>query len=118
MEEKVLTKEQQEAIKARIAFLKKENPKLKNVYHVVVFGEEGDSKDMYVAYFRKPNLKEYSKWLSLMKKDEVMALRALAIDCFLDGDKELLDDEDLFLFGTMNNLSGIMQSRQVSIENF
>ena len=39
MEEKVLTKEQQEAIKARIASLKKENPKLKNVYHVVVFGE-------------------------------------------------------------------------------
>lgn len=116
--EKTLSIEQKEAIQKKMAALKKENPKLKKVLPIVVFGDEGDEKELYVAYFRKPNFKEYSKWMSLMKKDEVSALKSLATDCFLAGDKELIDDDNLFLFGSISQLGTIMESRQAEIVNF
>ena len=116
--EKTLSIEQKEAIQKQVDALKKENPKVKKIMPIVVFGDEGDDKEVYVAYFRKPNFKEYSKWVSLMKKDEPTALKSLATDCFLDGDKELIDDEDMFLFGVIGQLGVLMAARQGQIANF
>lgn len=116
--EKTLSIEQKEAIQKKMEALKKENPKLKKIIPIIVFGDEGDEKELYTAYFRKPNFKEHSKWMSLMKKDETMALKSLATDCFLGGDKELIDDDDLFLFGTLSQLNSLMESRQSDVVNF
>lgn len=116
--EKTLSIEQREAIQKKMEALKKENPKVKKIMPIVVFGEDGDEKELYVVYFRKPNFMEYSKWMSLMKKDETKALKSLATDCFLAGDKELIDDDDLFLFGTAGQLNNLMESRQSELVNF
>lgn len=116
--ETTLSLEQKEKIVKTIEELKKKNPTLKRIFPIVVFGDEYDDKDLYVAYFKRPSAKEYSKWLSLMKKDESTALKALAKDCFIDGDKDLIDNEDLFLFGTIGQLSSIMESRQAELINF
>ena len=51
------------------------------------------------------------------KKDEVIAMRTLARDCFVDGDKELVDDESLFLFGLMGQLSELITTRQSVLVN-
>ena len=45
-------------------------------------------------------------------------MRTLAKDCFLDGDKELIDNESLFLFGLMGQLSEVISTRQSTIVNF
>lgn len=116
--EKTLSIEQKEAIQKKMAVLKKENPKFKKIIPIIVFGDEGDEKELYTAYFRKPNFKEYSKWMSLMKKDEVSALKSLATDCFLAGDKELIDDDNLFLFGTITQIGTLVSTRQGEIANF
>lgn len=52
------------------------------------------------------------------KRDEVSVMRALAEDCFIDGDKELVDDESLFLYGLMGQLSEIIATRQSTFVNF
>jgi len=36
----------------------------------------------------------------------------------LDGDKELIDNESLFLFGLMGQLSEVISTRQSTIVNF
>ncbi|MCS2303763.1 hypothetical protein NXX23_17875 [Bacteroides ovatus] len=38
-------------------------------------------------------------------------------DCFVDGDKELVDDESLFLFGLMGQLSELITTRQSVLVN-
>ena len=116
--ETALSIEQKEAIQKKMEALKKENPKLKKITPIVIFGEPYDDKELYVAYFRNPNFKEYSKWMSLMKKDEATALKSLATDCFLDGDKELIDDDNLFLFGTITQVGFLVNTRQGDIANF
>ena len=55
--------------------------------------------------------------MAASKKDEVTAMRTLAKDCFLDGDRELIDDESLFLFGLMGQLSEIISTRQSILVN-
>ena len=55
--------------------------------------------------------------MAASKKDEVTAMRTLAKDCFLDGDKELIDTDSLFLFGLMGQLAEIIQTRQSTLVN-
>ena len=55
--------------------------------------------------------------MAASKKDEVMAMKTLAKDCFIEGDKELVDDESLFLFGLMGQLSEIISTRQSTLVN-
>lgn len=115
MEEKSLTLAQEEQIRKRAKELKAEK-KLRKVYPMVVFGDtENEEKEIYVAYLGEPSFAQFSKFMAASKKDEVMAMRTLAKDCFVEGDKELVDDESLFLFGLMGQLSEIIQTRQTTL---
>lgn len=118
MEEKTLTLKQETEIKEKAMKLKEEH-KLRKVIPMVVFGEvERNEKEVYVAYMKEPNFPTFSKFMAASKKDEVMAMKTLAKDCFIDGDKELVDNESLFLFGLMGQLSEIITTRQSTIVNF
>lgn len=116
MEEKVLTLTQEEQIKEKATQLKTEK-KLRKIYPMVVFGDETDEKEVYTAYLREPTFTEFSKFMAASKKDEVIAMRTLAKDTFIDGDKELVDNESLFLFGLMGQLSEIITTRQSIMVN-
>lgn len=116
MEEKVLTLELEEQIKEKAKQLKADK-KLRKIYPMVVFGDETDEKDIYVAYLREPTFPEFSKFMAASKKDEVVAMRTLAKDCFIEGDKQLVDSESLFLFGLMGQLSEIITTRQSLLVN-
>lgn len=117
MEEKTLTLTQETEIKEKAQQIKTEK-KLRKVIPMVVFGDEASGeKEFYVAYMREPSFPQFSKFMAASKKDEVTAMRTLAKDCFLDGDKELVDDESLFLFGLMGQLSEIISTRQSILVN-
>ena len=116
-QEKILTPEQRHAIRERAEGLKAER-KLRKVYPVAVFGEaEYGEKEVYVAYLCEPTFAQFSKFMAASKKDEVTAMRTLARDCFIDGDKELVDDDSLFLFGLMGQLAELIQTRQSVLVN-
>lgn len=88
---------------------------VKKVFVIVVEGDEDDEKPLYIAYFRRPNLMQFSVYMNFVQKDLVQANKQLASNIFLDGDRELVDDEDLFLYGTMQQLSGIINSRNADM---
>lgn len=117
METNSLTLEQQTQIKAQAAKLKADK-KLRKIFPMVVFGDEAcDEKTLYVAYLSEPTFPQFSKFMAASKKDEVMAMRTLAKDCFIDGDHELVDDDSLFLFGLMSQLSEVISTRQSTLVN-
>lgn len=117
MEEKSLTLEQESEIKAQALKLKEEK-KLRKIFPMIVFGDTGcNEKAYYVAYLSEPNFPQFSKFMAASKKDEVSAMRQLAKDCFIDGDKELVDKDSLFLFGLMGQLSEIISTRQSLLVN-
>ena len=115
MEEKSLTLIQEEQIRKKALELKAEK-KLRKVYPMVVFGDvECEEKEVYVAYLGEPTFPQFSKFMAASKKDDVTAMRTLAKDCFIDGDKDLIDNESLFLFGLMGQLSEIITTRQSTL---
>lgn len=117
MDEKMLSLEQETKIKEKALNLKEER-KLRKIYPMVVFGDTTNGeKETYVVYMSEPNFPQFSKFMAASKKDEVMAMRTLARDCFVDGDKELVDDESLFLFGLMGQLSELITTRQSLLVN-
>lgn len=120
MEEyKELPLEKEEEIKKKVESLKKEDPKkYKRVKPIVIFGDEFDEKEIYVGFFIEPNFAAFSKFIQLQKKDDVAALRALARDTFVAGDKEIIDDDSLFLYGLSPELSKILEARQTKVINF
>lgn len=106
-----------ESIEKKAAELKAADPKLKVVFPIIVEGSEFDEKPMYVGYFRQPSFSSFSKYLTASQKDSAVALRTLAKDCFLDGDMELIDDDSLFLFGLMGQMSKIIEMRNGCLVN-
>ena len=116
MEEKMLTMKQESEIKEKAQKIKEEK-KLRKIYPMVVFGEEGDEKEVYVAYMSEPTFPQFSKFMAASKKDEVMAMRTLARDCFIDGDRELVDNDSMFLFGLMGQLSELITTRPSTLVN-
>ena len=68
-ESKELTLAQEETIKKTLEEIRKQDPKKnKRVYPIVVFGDEYDDKDVYIAYFREPDFIAFSKFVQLQKK--------------------------------------------------
>lgn len=117
MEEKTLTLSQEEKIKEKAEKLKVEKG-LKKVIPLVVFGDTAcGEKEVYVAYMAKPDVAQFSKFMTASKRDEVIAMRTLAKDCFIDGDRDLVDDDSLFLFGLMGQLAQVIESRQSLLVN-
>lgn len=100
----------QAAIEKKVAELKENNPKAK-IVPLMVDGEGDDEKGVYVGYFAQPSFLNFSKYLTLSQKDQASAMRQLAKDCFLDGDRELIDDDSLFLFGLMGQLQHLIKMR-------
>lgn len=89
--------------------------KLRKIFVVVVEGEEGDDKPLYIAYLRRPSLAHFSQYMSFVQKDLVQANKMLAANVFLDGDRELIDDDDLFLYGAMTQLNTLIESRNADM---
>lgn len=107
---KVLTDDIKAKIKEKAEELKAKN-KLRKVFAVTVNGDDDDDKPLYVAYLRRPNLIQFSQYMSFAQKDVVQANKMLAQSIFLDGDRELVDDEELFLYGLMPQLANLLESR-------
>lgn len=117
MEEKILTLEQETRIREKAQKLKAEK-KLRKIYPMVVFGDtEHGEQEIYIAYMSEPTFPQFSKFMAASKKDEVTAMRTLAKDCFIDGDRELVGNDSLFLFGLMGQLSELITTRQSTLVN-
>ena len=94
----------------------KEKFGVKKVFVIVVEGDVADGeKPLYIGYFRRPNLMQFSVYMNFVQKDLIQANKQLAMNVFLDGDRELVDDEDLFLYGTMQQLSHVIDSRNADM---
>ena len=107
---KQVSDEQKKAIQEKIAEIKREK-KLKRVYAIVVFGDDEDEKPIYVGYFKRPDFSTYTMFSMKAANDPVQASRMLAQNCFVSGDKELVDDDDLFSFGLAAHISVLIQGR-------
>lgn len=114
-----ITPELKKTIEKKVAELKAGNPKLRAIYPIVVDGDpDYDDKEHYVGYFSQPSFVSFSKYLTATQNGQsAAAMRQLAKDCFLDGDKELVDDDSLFLFGLMGQLSKIIEMRNGRLVN-
>lgn len=89
--------------------------KLKRIYPIVVVGEECDEKPLYVGYFKRPDFVTFSMFMNKVTQDSVQASKMLAQNCFVEGDKELYSDDDLFLFGLMNQLTVLVGDRHAEL---
>lgn len=118
-EEPIVNEELQKKIDATIEKLREKNPKSRRIFAIAVKGTEFvDEKELYTAYFREPDFKTFSKYLTFIQNGQQAAgMRALATDCFLEGDKELVDDDSLFLFGLMGQLAKIIEMRHGQLVN-
>lgn len=89
--------------------------KLRKIFVIVVEGEDDDEKPLYIAYMRRPSLMHFSQYMSFVQKDLVQANKLLATNVFLAGDRELVDDDELFLYGTMQQLSHLIDARNADM---
>lgn len=126
MEENVETVEMTEevsqelmaVIEKKVKELKAQKPELKRIFPIVVDGNpDFGEKENYIGYFQQPSFKTFSKYLTAAQSNQAVAMRVLAKDCFVDGDKELVDDDSLFLFGLMGQLSKIIEMRHGRLVN-
>ena len=100
-----------EQIAAKIVELKAKH-NVKKVFVVIVEGDvDAGVKPYYICYMRRPNMMQFSQYMNFVQKDLVQANQMLAKNIYLDGDKELIDDEELFLYGTMQQLNHVIDSR-------
>ncbi len=89
--------------------------KLRKIFIIVVEGEEGDDKPFYIAYMRRPSLMHFSQYMNFAQKDVIQANKMLATNVFLAGDRELVDDDELFLYGAMNQLTSLIEARNAEM---
>lgn len=105
-------------IRAKADSLIDEKEGIDVVYPIVIKGNpRRRDKELYVGYFREPNFKMFSKYLVASTQNQAGAMRTLARDIFIDGDKELVDKDSLFLFGLMGQLSKIIEMRNGALIN-
>ena len=126
MEENVLVEESVDtlepellaSIEKKAKELKEKNPDKKIIFPIVVDGNvEFGEKEHYVGYFCQPSFKTFSKYLTAAQNNQAVAMRVLAKDCFVDGDRDLVDDDSLFVFGLMGQLSKIIEMRHGRLVN-
>lgn len=110
-----LDKKDKDAILNKAASLKAEKQIAGKVFPVVVAARDDEEKRFYVGYFKEPNMKAMSKFIAMSKNDEIKGLHTLAKELMIAGDSELVDDECLFLSGTMQTISQLMGSRQAVV---
>lgn len=126
MEENVIVEESVDTLEPELLVsiekkakeLKEKNPDKKIIFPIVVDGNvEFGEKEHYVGYFCQPSFKTFSKYLTAAQNNQAVAMRVLAKDCFVDGDRDLVDDDSLFLFGLMGQLSKIIEMRHGRLVN-
>ena len=106
------------SIEKKAKELKEKNPDKKIIFPIVVDGNvEFGEKEHYVGYFCQPSFKTFSKYLTAAQNNQAVAMRVRAKDCFVDGDRDLVDDDSLFLFGLMGQLSKIIEMRHGRLVN-
>lgn len=103
-----------EQITQKIEELRKKTG-IKRIQAIVIVGDEYDEKPLYVGYFKRPNTMQFSLWMNQAQKDPVQANKTLAQGTFVDGDKEIVDNEDLFLFGAMSKIAQLIESRNADL---
>lgn len=69
--------------------------KTKKVFLVEV--EDEDTGEWLSAWFKKPSLKQFSMFTSIAQKDKIQALQSLMKNIFIDGNEEIINDDDYFL---------------------
>lgn len=116
--ETLITDEVKAEMKKKVAEIKAANPKIKRVYPIVIEGDtEAGEKPFYIGYFKNPDLKTFSLFMASGQQDQVTAMYNLAKNLLVGGDKEVCDDDDLFLRGVMPTLSEITAARNTKIVN-
>jgi len=113
-EEEALVKE--EETRQAVAEKLKTKHKTRKVFFIEVESEEVEG-EWLSAYFRKPNLKEYSYFTTLAQKDKIMALQDLMRKIFLEGDKDILEDDDYFL-AAMTQIEEIINVQASRIKKY
>lgn len=109
-----ITPEIAESIVNKVEEIRQEKG-IKRVYPIAIVGDEYDAKPLYVGYFKRPDFPTFSMFMNKVNQDSVQASRMLAQNCFIDGDRELLSDDDLFLYGLMNQLSVLIDNRHAEL---
>lgn len=90
----------------------------RKIFPIVVHGDtELGEKEFYVCYLGQPTFPQFSKFIAASKKDDTIAIRALAKDVFIEGDRELVDNDSLFIFGTMAQVQAVMSMRRSYLIN-
>jgi hypothetical protein len=74
---------------------------------------EMDGKE-YKAWVRKPNRKELAMYFQLGTTDVVRASEVLLNAIFLEGDREFIDQDELF-FGTIPELQKLVDIQAVNL---
>ena len=115
------TVEEKEVLKAeeeRLGITQKLKLKHKSraIFFIEVESEEEQGKWLG-AYFRKPTLKEYSYFTTLVEKNKIQALQDLMGKIFCEGDKEILEDDDYFL-SAMSQIEGIVSIQASRIKKY
>lgn len=87
----------------------------KRIFAFVVKGDEFDDKEFYIGYFRRPNMMEYSQYMNFWQKDPIQANYTVAQSVFIEGDREMVDDQDIFLYGTMARIIELMNGREAEL---
>lgn len=103
-----------EAINQKTAAIRAEKG-IKRIYPIAVVGDEYDEKPLYVGYFKRPDFPTFSMFMNKVGTDSVQASKMLAQNCFIEGDKELITDNDLFLYGLMNQLTVLVDNRHAEL---
>lgn len=106
-------------IEKKIEALKAKDASLKKITAIVIEGDtDCDEKEFYVGYFKRPNAATFTKYLAaLSANNTVPGARMVAKETFVDGDREMIDDDDLFLFGTFMQIQNLMRTRQGNFVN-
>lgn len=113
-----LTEAMEKEIEKKVAELKAANANVRMIFPIIVEGNpDYDEKEIYIGYFRQPDFKTFSKYLSAATSNNAVAMRTLAKDCFMAGDEDMVKDDSLFLFGTMGQLGKIIEMRNGRLIN-
>ncbi|MCE9040951.1 MULTISPECIES: hypothetical protein [Bacteroidales] len=64
----------------------------------------------------EPTFPQFFKFIPVFKKDEV-SVGTLVKDCFIEDDCELVNNDSLFLFGLMGQVTELITTRQSTLIN-
>lgn len=59
--------------------------------------DDEDSGEWLSAWFKKPTLKQFSMFTTIAQKDKIQALQTLMKNIFIEGNEEIINDDDYFL---------------------